>query len=477
MKKAAGPGLEVDGVGAYAKPVGLAANQGAVYATAGSSGKATNWWGGSTALINPNPHPVMVSSLLKLGSMVLDFNHHRLDVRFLTSTGAIEDQFTIAKTAPNIRPTVAITTPSTDSALDAPVTVAASADDVDGTITRVDFYAGRTHIGSSTNRVDGSFRFVWAGASPGPHALTAEAWDNLGTYTVSAPVNITVNLPPNEAPTVSMMSPAEVYTAPVTVVLSGTAADSDGTIVSVSLYDSTTHIGFAAYGAGSWTFSWSPSPGTYQLSAVALDDRGATAVSPVYVTTINPEPIPAAPAEVVAVAGDAQVTLNWTASTGATGYNVKRSATGTGPFVAVAEGLSTTSFINTGLVNGTTYYYVVTATGTSGPSPDSPVVSATPTAPAVLKAPSSLTAKAASSTQVNLTWSEASINEQGFKIERSLSSSSSTFTEIGIVGPNVRTWQELGGLKPNTTYYYRVRAYAGTAHSGYSNTRSVKTLR
>ena len=89
----------------------------------------------------------------------------------------------------------------------------------------------------------------------------------------------------------------------------------------------------------------------------------------------------------------------------------------------------------------------------------------------------SLTAKAISRAQVNLAWAEASSNEAGFKIERSLSSSSSTFTEIGTAGPNVRSYQDLAGINANTTYYYRVKAYAGTSSSGYSNTRSIKTPR
>jgi hypothetical protein len=80
-----------DGDGAYAKaPAGPAAHQGAVYAVAGSSGQIS---GGT---LN---HPAMLVSLNVLGSMVLDFDRNQLDAKFITSTGAIQDHFTIVKDA------------------------------------------------------------------------------------------------------------------------------------------------------------------------------------------------------------------------------------------------------------------------------------------------------------------------------------------------------------------------------------------
>jgi UDP-2,3-diacylglucosamine pyrophosphatase LpxH len=73
---------------AYRKPNGLT-NAGTIYAVAGSSGKTE----GGGAL----NHPVMYISLLKLGSMILDISHTKLQARFLRETGAIDDNFTITK--------------------------------------------------------------------------------------------------------------------------------------------------------------------------------------------------------------------------------------------------------------------------------------------------------------------------------------------------------------------------------------------
>jgi hypothetical protein len=90
---------------------------------------------------------------------------------------------------------------------------------------------------------------------------------------------------------------------------------------------------------------------------------------------------PAAPTGLTATAGNAAVTLNWTASSGAGSYNVYRS-TASGQEVRVATGVSGTSFTDSGLTNGTAYYYEVTAVNGNGESAVSNEASATPKAPA-----------------------------------------------------------------------------------------------
>jgi predicted carbohydrate-binding protein with CBM5 and CBM33 domain len=96
---------------------------------------------------------------------------------------------------------------------------------------------------------------------------------------------------------------------------------------------------------------------------------------------ITPGNVPPAPTGLAAAAGNAQVALTWTAASGATGYNVKRSTTNGGPYSNVATNVTGTSYTNTGLTNGTTYYYVVTAVNASGESPVSLQASGTPSAP------------------------------------------------------------------------------------------------
>ena len=88
---------------------------------------------------------------------------------------------------------------------------------------------------------------------------------------------------------------------------------------------------------------------------------------------------PAAPTGLTATGGNAQVSLSWTASSGATSYNVYRSTTSGGEgTTAIATGITSTSYTNTGLTNGTTYYYKVAAVNGSGTSAQSNEASATP---------------------------------------------------------------------------------------------------
>jgi fibronectin type 3 domain-containing protein len=94
-------------------------------------------------------------------------------------------------------------------------------------------------------------------------------------------------------------------------------------------------------------------------------------------------PPPLAPTLQTPTPGDTKVDLSWTASSGATGYNVYRSTssgTEVGPPVNGNVPISGTTFSDTGLTNGTTYFYVVTAENGGGESPYSNEVSATPAA-------------------------------------------------------------------------------------------------
>jgi hypothetical protein len=83
--------------------------------------------------------------------------------------------------------------------------------------------------------------------------------------------------------------------------------------------------------------------------------------------------------------GDAQVGLGWSAVTGATSYNVKRSTTNGGPYATIAS-VAGTNYPDIGLVNGTTYYYVVSTVSIGAEGADSTQVSAQPvsTAPVTL---------------------------------------------------------------------------------------------
>lgn len=85
---------------------------------------------------------------------------------------------------------------------------------------------------------------------------------------------------------------------------------------------------------------------------------------------------PAAPASLTATAAStSEIDLSWTASAGATSYNVKRATTSGGPYTTIAT-VAATSYHDTTLAGATTYYYVVSALNSVGESADSAEASA-----------------------------------------------------------------------------------------------------
>jgi hypothetical protein len=125
---------------------------------------------------------------------------------------------------------------------------------------------------------------------------------------------------------------------------------------------------------------------------------------------------------------------------------------------------------------------VPTATPTPTPTPTAtptPSVTPTPTptpTPAVPVAPSNLSAAAASSSRINLSWIDNSTNESGFKIERCSGAGCANFTQIATVNPDVTTFTN-SGLARSKSYSYRVRAYNAAGNSAYSNIATAKTPR
>ena len=87
---------------------------------------------------------------------------------------------------------------------------------------------------------------------------------------------------------------------------------------------------------------------------------------------------PAMPTNLAATAGEAQVALSWSASSDAADYLVKRSVLNGGGYVNIATNAGV-AFTNTGLANGTLYYFVVSAQNSAGESTNSAPVCARPT--------------------------------------------------------------------------------------------------
>src|SRR5882757_10890359 len=91
-------------------------------------------------------------------------------------------------------------------------------------------------------------------------------------------------------------------------------------------------------------------------------------------------PLAGVPTGLTATAGIEKVTLTWTASSDATGYDVQRGTAAGGPYTLVAT-TNSPGYTDSSVTDTTTYYYVVSATNTAGKSANSNEASATPSTP------------------------------------------------------------------------------------------------
>jgi fibronectin type 3 domain-containing protein len=179
-----------------------------------------------------------------------------------------------------------------------------------------------------------------------------------------------------------------------------------------------------------------------------------------------PPPPPAAPTGLTAKGGNASVSLVWSGSAGASSYDVKRGTTSGGPYATIAPGVAATSFVDGGVVNGTTYFYVVTALNAGGESPSSNEASATPQGPP--PAPTGLTAKAGNGS-VSLAWT-ASSGAASYDVKRGTTSGGPYDTiATGVADTTYPDTTVTNG----TTYFYVVTAVNALGESASSNQASA----
>lgn len=158
---------------------------------------------------------------------------------------------------------------------------------------------------------------------------------------------------------------------------------------------------------------------------------------------------PLAPTGVTPTAGDGQVSLAWTASSGATLYRVSRNTTGTGTFSQLATPAAA-SYLDSPLTDGTKYYYVVAASNGSCWSANSAVASATPvcTPPSV---PGTITATAGDG-KVTLSWVASTPVPASYTLQRKTGAGGTYAT---IASPTVNSFTDTP-LTNGTTYFYKV---------------------
>jgi fibronectin type 3 domain-containing protein len=229
----------------------------------------------------------------------------------------------------------------------------------------------------------------------------------------------------------------------------------------------------------SWNDNTASNGSTYYYRVTALNSVGESATSnEVAATPSAPATAPSAPSLSSATPGNGSVALAWSApssngGSAITAYRVYRGTSSGGEILLASLG-NVTSWSDSGVTNGTTYYYKVSALNSAGESVASNERSATPTAPATAPGAPTLTGASAGKPRgVALTWNAPTSNGgsaiTGYRVYRGTASGGETLlTTLG----NVTSWTDASALS-GTTYYYKVTAVNAVGESPRSNELSA----
>jgi RHS repeat-associated protein len=224
-----------------------------------------------------------------LAAGVLAFGAHAA-VRGLTaaSTTAVSP-----KAVPVCNYVVTLDSPANGAVIAGPTDIHFNAQvrtEVDGcNAIQMSFWNGETRLGVVQNDGSDYFTFVWPNVGPGTYNVSARVVgyrDDATIQVTSGPIP-----PPNQAPTVSMASPGGPFRLGTTIALSATASDPDGSISRVDFYQGSSLLGSDTTAPYEASYQ-PPGAGTYQFSAIAFDDRSASATSNVVSATFNANQAP-----------------------------------------------------------------------------------------------------------------------------------------------------------------------------------------
>jgi fibronectin type 3 domain-containing protein len=271
----------------------------------------------------------------------------------------------------------------------------------------------------------------------------------------------------------SDISAATKPSAPTDVTANATTTDSitvrwnsvngaEGYYIYRSTISTGTYIQVGTSEASPYTDTSLAASTTYYYKVSAYNSSGESSQSS-YISAI----IILAPANLTATSVTAaSVTISWASVSGATGYRVYRSSASTGTYTSVGTS-TTTSYNNTGLTAGTTYYYKVAAYNAYSEGVLSADISVTTIPPM----PTDVIANIISATNITVSWNSVN-GAVGYRIYRA-TTSTGTYTQVGT--STTTSYSDTGLTTFATTYYYKVSAY-NTAGEG-SQSSFVTALR
>lgn len=184
------------------------------------------------------------------------------------------------------------------------------------------------------------------------------------------------------------------------------------------------------------------------------------------VTAIDPNTIGTPTITSITATSQTSATISWGAVSGATKYEVYRATSASGQYTKITT-TTGTSFTNTGLTSGSTYYYRVAAYNASGLGNKSSVKAVRLS----FTAPTITASYTPTSTSAYLEWSTV-YNASGYYVYRS-TSATGTYTKIATTANRYYT---NSGLTSGTTYYYKIVAYNSSSTSSYSSYKAEKPV-
>ncbi|MFW5775336.1 MAG: Ig-like domain-containing protein [Chitinivibrionales bacterium] len=176
----------------------------------------------------------------------------------------------------NQSPEVEITAPVDNALFDAPanISIQASAGDVDGSVSKVEFFNGSTRLGEDNSA---SYSFTWSNVEPGSYTITAKATDDQGATAVSSPITVVVNDPnlPSLVSTSNLTQVVDTGAAisPIVFTWGGAATDvsyttlPDGLTASKNSVEKTLTVSGIASTAGTFSVSTIGADQTITLEA------------------------------------------------------------------------------------------------------------------------------------------------------------------------------------------------------------------
>ena len=305
-----------------------------------------------------------------------------------------------------------------------------------------------------------------------------------GQFTSSEKFTVTRgSAPPNLTPVASIVTPVNNsdFNASADIDITVNTSDPDGTVSKVEFFNGSTKLGEDL--SSPYEFTWTNvSSGSYNLTAVATDDLGATGTSDnVNIQVLEPGGNQAPEVTITSPGNNSTFTA-------IANININASASDPDGSITQVEffngsnslGVDQTSPYSISWNNVTAGNYSLTAAATDdqGLITTSEIVIVTVNPSGNINAPSNLVAQWISSSQVEISWLDNSFGEDGFILERSTKPDFTGKVEVISLPPNSTSYVDsnLNSKKGGGNLYYRIKAVNGNISSDYSNTASAAPL-